>query len=143
MAGNCTGGRRRRRSGSQRMSESISHEQYRELVRSGQAKGSKYRNKPVEIDGIRFVSKMEGRRYVQLRDMQRAGIIRNLQLHTQYKLVVNGVLICRYRPDFEYDEAATGDHIVEDVKGYRNHIYAMKAQLMKACHGITVREATA
>ena len=124
-------------------SETISPEQYRELVRSGQAKGSKYRNEPVEIDGIRFVSRMEGRRYEQLRDMQKAGAIRNLRLQTSYKFVVNGVLVCRYRPDFEYDEVATGEHVVEDVKGYRNHVYAIKAQLMLACHGITVREVQA
>lgn len=125
------------------MSDALSVEEYRELVRAGEAKDSKYRNKPVTIDGIRFVSKMEGRRYEQLRDLQKGGAIRNLRLQTQYKLIVNGVLICRYRPDFEYDDVATGEHVVEDVKGYRNHIYAIKAQLMLACHGISVREVQA
>lgn len=120
---------------------SISTEEYRALLAS--EKRRKYKNQPVEIDGIRFVSRMEGRRYEQLRDMQKAGVIRNLQLQTNYRLCVNGVLICRYRPDFEYDEVATGEHVVEDVKGYRNHVYAIKAQLMLACYGITVREVQA
>lgn len=121
--------------------DAISADEYRALLAS--EKRRKYRNQPVEIDGIRFVSRMEGRRYEQLRDMQKAGVIRNLRLQTSYKFVVNGVLVCRYRPDFEYDEVATGEHVVEDVKGYRNHVYAIKAQLMLACHGITIREVQA
>ncbi len=125
------------------MSDALSVEEYRKLVRAGEAKDSKYRNQPVTIDGIRFASKMEGRRYERLRALQKGGAIRNLRLQTQYKLIVNGVLICRYRPDFEYDEVATGEHVVEDVKGYRNHVYAIKAQLMLACYGITVREVQA
>ncbi len=103
----------------------------------------KYHAIPTEVDGIRFASRMEARRYQELRLMERAGVIRNLQLQTNYRLFVNGVLICRYRPDFEYDEVATGEHVVEDVKGYRNHVYAIKAQLMLACHGISIREVQA
>lgn len=103
----------------------------------------KYGAKPTMVDNIRFASKMESRRYQELRLLEQAGEIANLKLQTRYPLRVNGVLICTYVPDFEYDDLRNGVHVVEDVKGKATQVYKLKAKLMRACHGITVLETQA
>jgi hypothetical protein len=76
----------------------------------------KYRNKPCVIDGIRFDSKAEARRYQELELLQRGRQIRDLKRQVTFALYgKNGAAICRYRADFMYEEA--GKHVVEDVKG--------------------------
>ena len=48
---------------------------------------SKYHNKKVMIDGIKFDSKKEANRYQELKLMQRAGIISDLQRQVKYVLI--------------------------------------------------------
>ena len=48
---------------------------------------SKYGAKKVEIDGIIFDSKKEGRRYQELKMLQKAGEISNLQRQVKYILI--------------------------------------------------------
>ena len=81
------------------------------IVRLGSAgqTPSKYRNKPTIVEGLRFDSKKEAERWRQLQLLERAGHIRNIQRQTTYKLEVAGKLICKYKPDFEYDELAKGE----------------------------------
>jgi hypothetical protein len=59
-------------------------------------KPRKYHNKPEVYDGIRFDSKAECARYVQLMIMKRAGQIRSFNRQPSF-LLPGGV---RYRPDF-------------------------------------------
>lgn len=101
----------------------------------------KFNATPVTIDGLYFDSTAEGARYCQLKLLQRAGAIRNLQVHREFNLVVDGVLICRYESDFTYTE--NGMFIVEDVKGFKTEVYKIKKKLMLACHGIIVLETSA
>lgn len=92
-----------------------------------------------------FASKKEAGRYQELLLLKKAGAICELKTQVAYTLSVNDQLICLYVADFVYLEE-TGDKsdplrvIVEDVKGYRTPEYKIKAKLMKACHGITIRE---
>jgi hypothetical protein len=51
---------------------------------------------------------------------------------------VNGVLVCTYVGDFDYWE--NGEYIVEDVKGFLTPVFKLKRKLVKALHGITIRE---
>ena len=99
----------------------------------------KYRAQPTTVDGIRFASKREAARYCELRLMERAGHIRNLELQPRYPMVVNGLTVCVYVADFRY-VAADGRAVVEDVKGVRTPAYVIKAKLMKALHGVEVSE---
>lgn len=103
-------------------------------------KGSKYGAKAVMIDGHRFASKKEAGRYAELRLLQQAGVIADLVLQPRFDLVVNGQKICRYFADFRYTDG--GVDVVEDVKsqGTKTPVYRLKRKLMKACHGIEVRE---
>ncbi|MFM7010858.1 MAG: DUF1064 domain-containing protein [Betaproteobacteria bacterium] len=102
-------------------------------------KRAKYRNVKVVIDGRRFDSKAEGARYVELKKHFEAGIVTSLQCQVRYSIDVSGVHICDYVADFVYVDV-DGNQVVEDVKGVRTRDYALKAKLMKAVHGIAVRE---
>lgn len=98
----------------------------------------KYGAIPTVIDGMRFASKAEATRYSELVTLQRAGVISSLECQPRYALAVNGVKIGTYVADFRY--TLGGEQIVEDVKGVRTPVYRLKARLMLALHGVTVRE---
>jgi hypothetical protein len=105
------------------------------------AKPNKYRNRPVVVDGIRFASEREGRRYSELKLMERAGEIANLRLQPRYQLRVGGVLVTTYVGDFSFDERiAEGvwKPVTEDAKGVETDVFKIKRKLLKACLGIDV-----
>jgi len=108
--------------------------------------------KKIEEDGIRFDSKREYLRYLDLRLLERAGEIRDLKVHPKYPITIGGVKIMvssnqhhkwdrhlTYEADFEYVE--DGKAIIVDVKmqsGHRMGIYKLKRALMRAMgHDIT------
>jgi hypothetical protein len=110
-----------------------------------QQRPSKYKAKPVVIDGIHFASTGEGRRYRQLCLRLRAGEIRDLELQPRYPLVVNGVNVGTYVADFRYVETATGETVTEDFKGGKatiTPVFRLKAKLVRALYGIVVQEVT-
>ena len=45
---------------------------------------NKYRNKKIVIDNIKFDSQLEANRYVELKLLQRAGKIKNLELQPRF-----------------------------------------------------------
>ena len=108
---------------------------------------SKYKNKRTEVDGILFDSKKEARRYVELAKMEAAGEIEELRLQVPFELIPkqerDGKTIeraCVYRADFVYLDNATGEVVVEDVKGKRTPEYIIKRKLMLYRYNIQVRE---
>lgn len=94
----------------------------------------KYKSKSIVIDGHKFPSKMEGNRYIKLREMQREHKISDLELQPPF-LLQEGFTRDgkKYRPityvaDFKYK---MGDKtIVEDVKGYLTPEYKIKKKLL-------------
>lgn len=103
-----------------------------------ESKPSKYRNTKTEIDGRVFDSKREANRYLDLREEQKAGLIRELKCQVEFELRVNGMVVCNYRADFSY--IRDGKPVIEDVKGFRTKDYAIKRKLMKAIYSIEVLE---
>lgn len=91
---------------------------------------SKYRAQPETIDGIKFASKREARRYGELKLLVRAHQITKLELQPRFPLIVNGKKVCTYVADFEYIE--DGERVVEDVKGMRTRDYIIKRKLLMA-----------
>lgn len=83
----------------------------------------KYHNKNTVADGIKFDSKLEAERYAQLKILERAGVIRDLELQPEYELLPsfrkNGKIWRRtlYKADFRYILAEDDRTIIEDVKG--------------------------
>jgi hypothetical protein len=114
----------------------------------------KYLNKRTEVDGIKFDSAKEARRYGELKLLQRAGQINKFQWQSRFLLEVDRIKISEYVSDFMYVDVNSGRWIVEDVKptfktakarkayqatpAYR--MFAMKKKLMLACHNIDVIE---
>jgi hypothetical protein len=96
-------------------------------------KPSKYKAKPIEIDGHRFDSLAEGRRYNELLLMVRSGEISDLRIHPIYELQAafkrgkQTIRAISYEADFEYQEG--GKCITEDVKGVETEAFKIKHKL--------------
>lgn len=102
---------------------------------------TKYKAKKVQVDGITFDSKREARRYCELRLLERAGEIRELELQKKYELIPKQgkERAVHYIADFVYKDKS-GAEIVEDTKGFRTPDYVIKRKLMKWVHGIEIKE---
>ena len=100
----------------------------------------KYRNKKVIVDGIYFDSKKEATRYQELKMLERAGAISNLELQVPFELIPkqDGERACTYKADFVYFKQ--GKKIVEDTKGMKTDVYKIKRKLMLYQHGIKIKE---
>ena len=108
-------------------------------------KKHKYNAKRIEIDGIKFDSKKEAKRYKELRMLEKAGKIKDLTLQPVFLLqegfYYQGKAIRQitYRADFEYIE--NGKRVVEDVKGFKTDVYKLKKKLfLKKYPDIVFRE---
>lgn len=108
---------------------------------------SKYKAKPTVVDGIRFASQKEARRYGELKVLERIGAIVSLVLQPEYTLNVRchvgpGVdsEIGVYKSDFAYVDCAHGQIVVEDVKGFKTPLYRWKKKHVEAQYGIRIVE---
>lgn len=108
---------------------------------------NKYSAKKTVVDGKKFDSKAEARRYSELMLLQRSGKISDLKLQKTYQLIPrftkNGITYraVNYIADFEYIE--NGSIIVEDVKGFRTDVYKIKRKLFEYVYpDLTIKEIT-
>lgn len=98
---------------------------------------NKYRNKKIVIDGIEFHSKKEGNRYKELKLLEKAGLIRELELQPAFLLIPtfkkNGKTYRKttYIADFKYFDIEQDKYIVEDTKGFRTELYKLKKKLFE------------
>lgn len=98
-------------------------------------KKSKYNAVKTEVDGIKFDSAKESKRYANLKLLERAGVIENLKLQPRFLLqegfTYNGhkERKIEYVADFQYER--NGQTIVEDVKSKatRTEVYKLKRKL--------------
>lgn len=109
---------------------------------------SKFKAKKVHRNGLTFDSKAEYDRWCQLRLLEKAGIISELQRQVKYSLLpaqkIGGKTVERaasYIADFVYQR--DGETVVEDVKGVKTPEYVLKRKLMLYLHGIRIREVCA
>lgn len=93
---------------------------------------TKYKAKPTEIDGVRFASKREASRYVELKLMQQQGVIERLELQPVYQISINGRPVCKAIMDFRYFCRARQRHVVEDVKGVDTPVSKLKRKMVEA-----------
>ena len=96
-------------------------------------KRHKYNAKKVVINGIEFDSKKEAKRYLELKILEKAGKIKDLQfqpvflLQEGFKRKITHRAIT-YRADFEYVDEK-GNRVVEDVKGVKTPVFKIKKKL--------------
>ena len=116
--------------------------------------GTKYHSVKTTIDGIKFDSKKEARRYEQLIELMNDGVIRDLKLQPHFTLqeafkTIDGesVKSIVYVADFSYrmrSMDAGGEEywplVVEDVKGVKTDVYQLKRKMMIEKFGIIVKE---
>lgn len=108
-------------------------------------KKSKYKNKPVIIDGIKFASIKEGQHYRKLKRLLEAGKISDLKLQPKFNIAASVMLdgkkkaIRKYTADFSYNDE-NGEYVVVDVKGFKTEMYKFKRHLVKELHNIEVVE---
>ncbi len=101
------------------------------------ARRNKFGNVATVVDGKRFASGREAKRYGELRLLERAGLISGLKLQPRYPLTVNGCPVTVYFGDFDYVEG--GQLVTEDSKGVQTDVFKLKAKLFAAIHGREVR----
>ncbi|CAB4122278.1 Protein of unknown function DUF1064 [uncultured Caudovirales phage] len=109
---------------------------------TGGAAKSKFKAVKTEIDGEKFDSKAEAKRWTTLRILQRIGEIADLETQPRFDMVINGQKVCTYVADFRYRVIATGAVVIEDVKSLptKTPIYRLKKKLLKALHNLEVVE---
>lgn len=107
---------------------------------------NKYGNHKCSLGDMKFDSKKERQRYLELEMMLNAGLITNLKRQVPFELLpafyhegkkVQGI---KYVADFVYDE--NGQQVIEDVKsdGTRsNQVYRMKKKWMLS-KGLEIKE---
>ncbi|MCR5466797.1 MAG: DUF1064 domain-containing protein [Lachnospiraceae bacterium] len=117
---------------------------------------SKYHNHKIVIGGMKFDSKKEAMRWVELNHLQDAGEITNLRRQVKLTLIPAqregetitargiqrpGKVIereCFYVADFVYEQ--DGQTVVEDVKGMKTDAYILKRKMLLHFYGIRIKE---
>lgn len=109
---------------------------------------NKYNARKTIIDGIKFDSRKEAKRYVELKKMEQDGLITNLSLQVPFELIPSFTIFVdgkirkrrniRYIADFVY--FVDGKEVVEDVKGRRTDVYKLKKKLFEYTYHMTIKE---
>lgn len=104
-------------------------------------KKNKYRNTITYYKNIRFSSKKEMRRYIALKQLERAGIIKELELQPKFLLLdtihYKGKTYPKtyYIADFKYFDKEKGKYIIEDIKSpitAKDKVYRLKIKMLLA-----------
>ena len=115
---------------------------------------TKYGNHKVKRDGMVFDSKREADRWNELKLLEKAGEISQLQRQVKFELIPKQYSVTErtkgnrpmmierevsYVADFTYMTKSL-DFVVEDAKGIRTEAYRIKRKLMLRVHGIRIKE---
>ena len=111
---------------------------------------NKYHNRKVIVDGLKFDSIKEAKRWRELCLLYRAGEIGEVERQVEFVLIPTQRTrtpdgktkierAVKYRADFVYLDKH-GRQVVEDVKGVRTKEYILKRKMMLFFRGIAIRE---
>ena len=120
---------------------------YQARQKQHKPKPSRYRNEPVTVDGEKFASKKQYARWCQLKMLEKAGKIANLEREVPFELAPGVTLSGKRKPSVRYYADAVyeedGAKVVEDTKSditRRDPVYRIKKHLMMSVHGIEIME---
>ena len=109
---------------------------------------SKYNSRKTKVDGFTFDSKKEAKRYLELKQMEKDGLIHNLQLQVPFVLIPSFEIIVggkkrkrrkmEYIADFVY--YMNNIRVVEDVKGRKTEVYKIKKKIFEYKFKETIKE---
>ena len=109
---------------------------------------NKYRAKPEIVDGVRFASKREAKRYRELKLLEAGGFITELELQPKFKLGADDAPIlirsagypngrrAVYLADFRYRHE--GETVIEDVKGIDTPLSRLKRAVVEAQYRVQI-----
>ena len=94
---------------------------------------NKYNATKTVVDGIKFDSKKESKRYKELKLLEKAGVIKDLGLQIKFELVpkTNTERAANYYADFVYYDVENNILVIEDVKGMKTPLYNLKRKIVK------------
>lgn len=106
----------------------------------------KYGAKKTTINGITFDSQAEANFYAELKLLQRAGEVTDIELQPKFELLpaytINGrkVRPTHYIADFRVTYKDGREEII-DCKGFRTKEYRLKKKMFESKYGIEIKEA--
>lgn len=107
----------------------------------------KYGAVKTQVDGITFDSKAEAKRYQELKLLERAGVITDLELQPKFVILpkhkdIEGKTVreMSYFADFSYFDIEKGKYVIEDVKGVKTAVYKLKKKLVEYKHDVKITE---
>lgn len=110
---------------------------------------NKFFNKKVIVEGIKFDSTKEANTYLKLKDLEKKGKIKDLELQKEYVLQESFKINNKtrrkitYRADFVYYDVKEKKQHVVDVKSKftaKDKVYRLKKKLFEYKYGIELEE---
>jgi hypothetical protein len=95
----------------------------------------KFRAKPTTIEDIKFPSKAEAKRYLELKALQNLGEVVFFLRQVPFHLTGGVKYVCDFLV-FWKDESVT----IEDVKGMKTPMYKTKKKMVEAVYPINITE---
>lgn len=109
---------------------------------------SKYNSRKTTVGGFTFDSKKEAKHYLELKQMEKDGLIHNLQLQVPFELIPSFEVVVdgkkrkrrkmEYIADFVY--YINNVKVVEDVKGRKTEVYKIKKKIFEYKFKTTIKE---
>jgi len=109
---------------------------------------NKYRAKPEIVDGIRFASRREAKRYRELKLLEAGGFVTELELQPKFKLGTDDAPVLYrsdrcpngrravYLADFRYRHE--GETVIEDVKGIDTPLSRLKRAVVESQYHVKI-----
>lgn len=95
----------------------------------------KFKAKPTELDGIKFASKKEAKRYRDLKTLQELGEILFFLRQVPFHLQAGVKYVCDFLVFW-----TNGEVTIEDVKGIKTDMYIVKKKMVEATYPVTITE---
>jgi hypothetical protein len=92
------------------------------------------------LDGVEFASKLEMKRYAELKMLLRAGEILDLELQPEFRVSINGQHFCTYTADYAYTEKE--QRVIEELKSSgtaKDAAYRLRKKAAELFYGVKVR----
>lgn len=104
---------------------------------------SRYKNKWVVLDGIKFQSQGEAYHWLGLKDQMNRGEFREVKRQVKFPLVVNGIEVANYVADFVTMDYSNCIQVIDYKSRFTATLalYQMKRKLMNAIYGVVIVEA--
>lgn len=126
------------------MTDKMSAAEYQAYVKKQESarNNTKYGGIPTQAsDGRKFDSHVEAAFYNNCRIKLQTGLIKKIETKVRYEFVINNVFVGSYELDFLITNADdTLEYIDTKSAATLTPLYRIKKQLMKACHGIDLKE---